>query len=728
MENSLTSGKTDRSLIAYAFLAQASRSDKDLLSGLAPIFKPIAKIHAGQRFDPAVFAKTLGEVYGLKVNAWAAEDLAPRLESAGLLVRVKISEQVHDYVYSEITEDYSQVDEKDIGLLVERFVEFAKPILGQHGQQLDPKGLEEAFLQQLIDTDFVGILLKPEQLDGGSSSHTLTLKKPPEQVSWKEATAARSRIEVLCAAFTLDVYHRDPKLYDLIVRVTTGALISEVVLNLQDPGKTGSLDGLTIVLDTPFLMSVLNLSSEESYLLASAMCDQLRDKGAALGVFSHSVDELKDNLKAVIGSVRSGEGFGPTARRLTNHSFQAYASSLMQNPEPRLKQDQIRIVQPPKGTTSLQYFTVEDEDAFKRSLGYYENALAQERDAASIAAVIRLRYGQRPKMGRFPNARYVFLTGNPWLAERSHDFLVSRNLSAVDEVPPAFTDRYLAGLLWVIYGGKAKELPRHVLLANCAAAVEPRSDVIKQMHRFLADLDGKQAEYFRALMTEERAGQYLMQLTLGESAFLTRDNAPVILEQIKNSLIEKHESRLKAELEDVKRAHEAKLAEEQNTQRRLREELFAVEANGVAVREALEGTTERVGQLEAAVAAERNARTQDKKRLIDRCIQSAVSRTNAAHLLVALFVAGVSVFATWLGMHNSLDHRVQSVSATIVGILAFLGFWKVPDYLFGGWMTSLRNAAYQKKLKEFGLEKDAQLFAIDWKSRRASLRPNKDKR
>ena len=718
----------DRSLIAYAFLAQASRGEGNLLDGLAPIFKPVAKMYQGQRFDPVQFTTTLGEIYGLRVSSWAAEDLAPRLERAGLLTTVNVSERAHDYVYAEIAQDFDEVTEHDIGVIIRRFKEFATPILQQLGKNIDDKELEQGFMRELIDMEFVGILLRPEQVIRASErTTTLTLKKSSEQIEWEEQKVAQSRLDVLSASFILDTFHKDKPLYELIVRVATGALISEVILNFQDPGDTVSLDGLTVLLDTPFLMSVLDLSSEESYVVASAMCEQLRERGAKLAVFSHSIDELKDNLNAVVSSVSAGGGFGATARRLRNQTFHAYATSILKSPDLRLKQDDIAVIRPLTSDAAHQYFTAEDEERLIRRLGYYENKLAQERDAASIAGIIRLRSNLRAKMGQFPKARYIFLTSNPWLADRSGTFMTESNIYAEDEVPPALADRYLAGLLWVLYGGKAGELPHHVLLANCAAAVEPRSDVIRQMHNFLEQVDAKQAEYFRALMTEERAGQYLMQLTLGDSTFVTNDNAPLILEQIKGSLVEEHEAEKAKEISAIMAEHEQALAREQEASQKLRDDLLEAQAKEIQSRAELGDTMRRLDQLEATIQEERSARVQEKQRLVEKCAREALRNTRREQIALALFVAMLTAALTWLGMQEANSNAVKAASALAVGALAFFGFWKMPDLLFEKWMNRRRDKVYQKRLSVYGLESDLARFHIDWQTGCARIREDQSK-
>lgn len=724
---SMDAQRPDRSLIAYAFLAQATRGEGDLLSGLAPIFKPIARLHAGERFNASEFAKIVEEVYGLKVHPWAVEDIAPRLERAGLLVRIQHSGEVHEYTYAEISEEFDAVTEDDIRQVIHQFVEFARPILLQNNLPVDERALEDGFLAQLVDMNFVSILLKPDRSKEDSrKDSTLAVKKPAEQAEWEQVNAARAKIDVLCAAFIVNAYHSDPDLYAMLMQIATGALVSEVILNLQDPGQTVSLNGLTVILDTPFLMSSLNLCSEESHTFALEICNQLREKGAQLATFSHSIDELRDNLKAVIGNVRGGTGFGATARRLSSIAFASYAAAVLDNPETRLKHDNVRIIEAPKSQDFFQFFSGDDQDRVRASFGIFSNQLAQERDAESIAATIRLRRGKRVKMGRFATAGYIFVTDNPWIAERSQEFLKRHKLFADGEVPPAISERYLAGILWVIFGGKGKDLSRHLLLANCAAALEPRSDVVKQMHRFLSEMDTKQAEFFRTLMTEERAGQYMMQLTLGDSALLNQDNAAVVLEQVKNSLVEKMELDKNAQLNEIKIRHEAEEERQREITDELRDELLNSQAGQLRIQEELKQSNERVEKLAASVAAEKAIHLEERRKLVERCVRSASKYEATVHGLIALVIATIGGVVAWFGIQDSQNVLIKSGGAAVAWLFAFIGFWKVPDYVLGGPMRKLRDKFYRKKLGEFALEGDADLYEVDWENRSAHVRIKTD--
>jgi hypothetical protein len=707
--------RIDRSVVAYAFLAQAQRSGEDLLSGLMPIFKPIAKLREGERFDPKEFASLVGDLYGLSVSAWAVESLASRLEAAGVLVRINLAEGAHDYVYAQIDEDYTEVTERDVSYVLDRFVAFARPLIADKDVgEMDDEVLKENFLQHIVDLDFVGILLKPVRSENHAGRPKLGLTKPAEQREWEDDKARRAKIDVLCASFIIDIYHKDRPLYDLVASITAGALVSEVVLNFQSPEAGVALNQLRVVLDAPFLMDALDLADRDAFSVASSVCEQLRENGARLAVFRHSVDEMKENLAAVITAVDIGEGYGPTARRLADKSFRAYALAIRDSPDVRLKQERVEIIDAPCSPRAFRWFTEQDEEVFCRSLGYYQNRKAQERDAASVAGVVRLREGKQVRMGKFHACRSLFVTSNPWVADRSKKALMKARIYEEGDVPAALTDRYLAGLLWVLYGGKTGELPAQVLLANCAAAVEPKADLIQRMHQFLVGVDEKQAEYFRALMTEERAAQYLSQMSLGDSSYISQDNAGAVLETMKLALLEQHEKERAQEREEYEREVDRQAAEHEKQREALKADIRAARAETLQARDETKAVQAAVQALEDQMQREQIKRNEDQRKAVEWCVRRARYRYCAAHWAVALGLAAIGVCAAVLA-NQSGNPYLRWIGLGGGGIVVAFSFWKVPELLLGGWMTRVRERALHRALASRGIEAEALAqLSIDW--------------
>jgi len=710
------SDSSSRPLIAFAFLAQAGSGGSDLLGRLAPLFKLVAKSKVGKKFDAAEFAREVGRLYFIDVHPWAAEDLAPRLERAGLLTRNQLSTGAHEYFYAPIETEFNEVSEADIRLVVQKFVAFAAPILASHSLPVDAKALEVAFFAQLIQMDFVSILTKPERTPNeGATAGTIKLKKSQEEVEKRQEFDLKARIDVLCASFILQVYRTERAIYDLLVKIASGALMAETVLNFQSPGGAVSLEKLNVVLDAPFLMAFLNLELEETHTYAHKICDTLRKHGATLGTFRHSSDELRDNLNGVINLTAEGKGFGATARRLNNVTFAEYANAVRANPESAIAGAGIRLVALPSSTTAYQYFSQEDEENLHSRLGRYANPLAQRRDAASIGGVVRLRFGKRVRMTNFQQTDYLFVTENPFLAERAQRFLMESRLLSADEVPAAVTDRYLAGLLLVLFGGVAAEFTQYKLLANCASALEVRNDVIARMHRFLGQVGQEEADRFRALMTVERAGQHLMQLTLGESIFVTDSNAHRILEDLEGVLVERERSAFEVQLKEIRAKHEQEILDSGKQTEVLRGQALDAEASALLERQQRKSTEQRARELEEKLKQLGDSEIRQRQDRVAVAVKFALKCERWAHHILAVLIGLVAFVLTYFGMNPAHAALSPYISAG-VGAIALVSFWNTPRTLFGGYLAWIRGKAFSFRIALGGTQTDVAKCDIDWTS------------
>ncbi len=700
-------GTIDRTLIAFAFLAQTSRDENDLLLGLAPLFKPIAKEKVGHVFEPDEVAAALQKYYGFKIHPWTVENFAPRLEHAGIITRISLPGDAHRYIYAPVQEEIAVLSVSDIASLIGRFCAFAKPLLAEHRLEATDQELESALLEQLIDLDFISVLLAPEKpiLREGARK-LLSIKKASEQLEWEKRTEQKARFDVLCASFILHAHRAEPDVYNLLVRVVSGALVSQVVLEFQEPPATSDLTGLTIVLDAPFVMSLLDLHSQDRTKFARSLCEQLQQKSAVLATFRHCVDELQEVLKGEINSYRNGSGSGITAARLHSAPFEKYANLVAQGPDGFLERESIQIIEIGELSGLYQHFTDEDERNVYDALGPFSNPRAQQRDAASVANILRLRRGKQARMSRFGTAGFVFVTENPLVVNRSCRHLDKKGLYRKGDVSPAITDRYLAGLMWVLYGGKGVELPPRLLLANCAAALSPRSDVIRQMHDFLRSMSDHQAEHFHALMTVERAGQHLMQLTLGDSRFLTRDNVAAVLDQIKDTLLEEHDQKTRQEIAGIEEGH--------------RVELEAAHGGRKSAERLLQEATAEARQARQALQAQRAAAFNDRLARVGVCAIGAARFRRRLHIAFACAIAAVGAGAAYY-YPETVAGRVAA--ALVMGTVALVTGWKIPEYYLESWFDRMALGWFESRCHDamlYGVERD---FDIDLRNGLVSVRP-----
>ncbi len=712
-----------RKIISFAYLAQASKDDADLIGGISSIFKPIAKQFAGDIFEPEHFCSVVNDLYGLKIHPWAAMDLTKRLAANGVLIEEKLVDNIIRYRYANIDEEYSDVRESDITLVVNKFIEYSEPKLEQYNISLNKQELGDSFLNHLVDLNFIQTTLRAEVLVKSELNEKELMDEDKE--NWRHTVREASRINSLCAGFVLHAFHVDQDLYELILKIVSGALIAEVVLNFQEPALDASMARVNIILDTPFLMALFNLTCEKEHEFANQLCAQIVERNATLAVYEHSIEELIGNLKAVIVSFETNRSHGATGRRLRDKTFNTYLRQVLKDPSIVLKQRNIRVLKDLTSEGSLKFFSTELEESLCNTFGYYYNRIAQERDARSIALTMRYRNGAKTKLKEFYNCNHIFLTENSFIPDKSMDFMLRHRLLSEAHVPPAVSGRYISGLLWVLFGAKGKDLSRQLLLANCAAALEPKSDVIAKMHQFLTRTDASQAELFDALMGQERAGQYLMQYSLGDASLLTRDNVETILNHLKESLTEKIQAQATTQIEAERLSA---LQKQQALERDFDELISQKDAENIQIKSKLLDSetltfesSERIRKLELA-AAENALKMQEQQRKdeenyqnsINKVMKESESKMKNWQISVDLIILFISVLAAILSS-SFVQSKGLNLTALILGfVLSLLSLEVVKLYLLKKFFIKIRDNNFDKLLDQRDIVFDQERYKLDW--------------
>lgn len=735
--------KQDRSLLTYAFLAQTSYHGNDLVSGLIPIFRPIVKMREGQQFDPVEFSDAIRKTYGLDIHPWASEDFAIRLVEAGLLFKRVLGPKHHSFIYASVQDELTDVDHNDVRLLVDKFIAYARTRLQSYTDQVEDKQLESALLDHLVTTDFFAIVVKPDQSKiNNRGPKTLSVRKSEDQNKKDEQLTIQAAIDVLVAGFIYDLYANDQPLYELLIKISNGALLAEVVLNFQSPDTNVSLENLTIILDAPFIMAALDLCEREQHEYAKRLLSRLFEKNATIATFQHYCEEISDNLETSLKRFESGNSDRATDRRMADPAFRAYAANVRQNSRAAAEDLGLKIISSPSVTALYSFFSKEDEEDYFKTLGHYHNVTAQQRDVDSVAATMRLRRGKRAAMSKFHTCDYVFVTNNPWMPSRTSGFLARRNKYEDGEAPPVISDKYLAGLLWVLFGGQAEDLSRIRLLANCAQALEARGDVIGKVYKFLQGTDETKARRFKAIMTSERAGHHLMELSLGDSRLVTENNFLTIYQEIENGLEEKYKSLLTEEL------GKALALKEEELNNKYVQHLASASAEKDDLQTQLNHTHQSIGDLQQkyldaqAVALEEKERQRDLSGKVDaltkaldeikeserltiqkhlKVVSREINRLESRiSLAVILNTAMITLVAANLLEAGALS---QIFSTLTLSALAWLTCWKIPDRVFGRYLEKRRENEFASRLSLAGLETKLPLYDIDWVSEEVTTRP-----
>ncbi|WP_312477725.1 hypothetical protein [Stutzerimonas nitrititolerans] len=555
----------ERPLMAYAYLAQ-SGAQNDILGGLIPVIAPIAKEHAGQIVDVDHLRNELGRLYGIDVHPWAMDELIPRLIKAKLIIETPVGRgrSLHHYAVREDANS-DGTTEDDIQFILDDVVAFAAGIMKQSGISLPQDFIQKHFMNQLVTADFQVRLIRPEPRQH-QDAKILTLKTSdagqPEDPELSAEAKSLNQVKIICAAYILHAYHNNPNIYRKLLNIASGAIIAEYVLNLREPGENVALNGLRLYLDGPLAMSYLDLSEEASSKHVCILLDKLKEKGAQLCIFRDHVDEIHDNLRAAQVAHNSDSNGPPRAthRRLqTSASFRSYVQSVLADIDGSLARKAVTVVRYPE--QSINYFNDSLITTLTSDLGNY-NAQARHRDARAIGGIHRLRSGRITSQSYFYDCRHIFVTDNKKVAAVAFDFAIRNCDYRKSYVPPVITDRYLAGLMLVMYGGSAaSELSHERLLANCASALEPNHELLMRVTGFLSDVDVTRANAFVEMMTSSRTSQHRAVFLLDDRTVI-RDlaDAERAFVAFEAEIEESIRSIYEAQQQEEKKAYELKLA------------------------------------------------------------------------------------------------------------------------------------------------------------------------
>lgn len=609
----------DRPLIAYAYLAE-SGAQNDILSGLIPIIAPVAKAKAGKYFDQDFLCQELRRLYGIEVHPWALDELVPRLVSAGVLLQNSITRGNSLYRYAEsFAENHAETSEDDIQEILDEFIVYANEVVLKSGINLPEELLRKHFFNQIVTSDFQVRLIRSKQ-PVVKDTKILQLKSlvataeedEEDEVSNEDQSAQQQldQIKIICASYILHTSVNQPEIFKRLLNIATGAILAEYILNLREPNSAISLKTLKIYLDGPLAMSFLDLSEEKAALHISMLIDMLQKKGGILCIFKEHVDEIRDNLRAALS--QDGSGIRrPTHRRMQSSSFRSYAQSVLSDLEGALRRKNITVISPPRAET---YFSDELQESLIQALGNY-SFHARARDAHAIGGVMRLRGAKITSRSYFHECQHIFITENKRVASVAFNFAISDAGYKESYIPPVITDRYLAGLMFVLYGGKsASELTHQKLLANCASALEPNHTLLSKVTSFLSDVSTERAGSFVEMMTSARSSQHRAIYLLNETNVIhDMADAERAFVDFEAEITESLNSGFIVEREETRNKHASEL-EELATEKAARE---------LEIQQSRENYESRISELESTLrsAAESNvkiAQALDAKNLADK--------------------------------------------------------------------------------------------------------------
>ncbi|CAB3868566.1 hypothetical protein LMG3410_02674 [Achromobacter aegrifaciens] len=628
-----------RPVIAFALLRQCSEAmSTDLLSGIAILIRPLVNDLANEIFDSRVLAERLATAYGISVPAVALEGMTHRLVAANILRIEQTGAGATRALYTanSDSESIAPDSEADFQAILDDFLEHAAQRLMYAGKRFTQEQLTTGFLRHLATLDFSAIKARPVVLQ--ESGSTIVGPAAREQIELSAELADQAVLDALVASYVAFLQEHQPARLQLLAQVADGALAAELVFDLQAPTSVSRLVNTTVVVDTPLILSYLDLSSSQDTVDAKRFLTQIQEAGARVAAFQHSIEEAEGVLKAIQTARGTGLAYGPSVHRLSNATFRAYFDSMIGSIRRVWTQTHNFEVVAEAATHFHVNFTQADEEELGNAirLNMYDRVLTRERDAKSIAETIRRNGGAHVPMNSIGSCRFIFVTPNASLQRRAFTFLSEHSFLYVGDFNPIVTNRYLSGLCWLMCGGRSDQSPTTAkLLANCAAALRLKPEIADRTKRFLAGIDSDKAIHFEALMTNERASQYLAEATLGDVNVITANNVEEIYEEVQRRAAEKVAIEKDREYQGQISVLEATLRESNDATDKLRSALsetqLGMEQRAMEVRELSQRSSELASNYEKSLE-----KISEQERQLSSLGVQASEATKAATSLQAL--------------------------------------------------------------------------------------------
>jgi len=707
-----------KSRLTFSYLMGVQRSTEEgvsTLDGLIPLFAPILQPFAGQIFDPGLIASHFTSVYGAKIHPYAISSISQRLFEAGYLVETGKDRKGNLVVYtiSEAIKIDSTIAEDEVDELFLAFRKFAGHQVESHSLPFfEDSELDDAFIERLQSFP----LPDPRawKVSASASKSTITL---PRFSKLDDATILAERkiqwLNAIFSDFVLNEVLPGSHQYEIFEKVAAGSIVVEAVLNFSDPKPEKDLKNTWFLIDTPLLMDLLDLDSPQRHIFAVEMFAQLRKANARLGVFSHSLDETSNNIKAALAAYSDRNSHGAIGiRMISDYNFVKRIGLVQQNLKLEIKNLGFTVFESPSSVASLGHLSQDVEHHLSNNIGSYSKDTARLRDSNSIAGVVRLRGTHRSSRQDFSSTKYIFVTRNSRLASLSENFLISQKIYRSDEMPAVVTDSSLAAVLWLMFGSaESSSLPYKRLLANCTAIPQTDQNIRQRVLKLIADDNSELSKSFQIWSRTPRGAEVMLRGSLGDPELITANNLHEFIESVKlaagseaaETVRLEMQHQLDAALENQSEINAAHEGEKSVLRSTLQENTLELNSVKLLLEKNTRESSALIGKISADIDTLKSdlykaavQRELDRERILQALVGKlpAIQRKwdiilgVSAGCLAASLAISTYIFDKHFTVSDFWDPIVMYSLFTLTGVLTACVYGPIPNFLFQRFINS----------------------------------------
>ena len=357
----------------------------------------------------------------------------------------------------------------------------------------------------------------------------LIVAQSPEQLALIRKNAVEKR-EYCIARFILEVKEKDSPLFSYILEMVKGFFVSMAIAFRPENSSLpeAKFKGLQCFLDTRIIIDALGLRLQSGKKAAIELLDMLKTEQATLCCFSHTVDEIRDIIKAYRKSL-SSSGTRDSGNTLESWDEQHYSAEqvtrYLHTLTNKIEALGITIVswdkKPQLKATGIYV------KKFKIELGRrvsYRSKSAYDNDLSSVLNVMRLRNGE--KSVELEKCKYIFITTNIPLIGVVDSCLYNPG----DTIPPTISDMTMSSIVWLKTGKTHKDYPKYKLIEQAMLAIEPTSTFLSAFYKEIAILQSEgnlTEEEATIISTDIQLRRELVVVTNGDASNI---NSDVVLE------------------------------------------------------------------------------------------------------------------------------------------------------------------------------------------------------
>jgi hypothetical protein len=346
-------------------------------------------------------------------------------------------------------------------------------------------------------------------------------------------------------AFIRSVLEAGGELSEKLVTLVKAQMLANALLCPDIGMDSRDFSKVTLFLDTPLVLRLLDLDTEPAHAAAAETLDLCRHLGSRIAIFPHTATETFGVIKGCATYLDDSKfARGRLIREMRSRGTSAQELLLIADGlDACLQNLRIEVIETPPHDPKYEISEIQLDSALDEDIKYLHTR-ARQYDIDSIRAIYTLRAGKAPRT--LETCKAVLVTTNSKLARTAFQF--GQKFENSREVSTVVSSFGIANLAWLKGGSLSSTLPKAEMLSLAYAALQPSNAIWEKFIKVQEEMRQKGAgtpAQHAVLRYSAQTQKNLMNLTLGDEERITSKTIHDLIEEAELEIV-KHERELRA--------------------------------------------------------------------------------------------------------------------------------------------------------------------------------------